>query len=44
LAPATREQGGKQSALARLLPQLTQNGNIVEDASEALNDFGDGEG
>jgi hypothetical protein len=30
--------------LARLLPQLTQNGNTVEDASEALRDIGDGEG
>jgi hypothetical protein len=30
--------------LARLLPQLTQNGNTVEDAREALRDLGDGEG
>jgi hypothetical protein len=44
-----RGEGGEQSALstlllARLLPQLTQNGNTVEDASEALRDTGDGEG
>jgi hypothetical protein len=44
-----RGKGGEQSALstlllARLLPQLTQNGNPVEDAREALRDLGDGEG
>jgi regulator of protease activity HflC (stomatin/prohibitin superfamily) len=44
-----RGEGGEQSALstlllARLLPQLTQNGNTVEDASEALRDIGNGGG
>ena len=44
-----RGEGGEQSALstlllARLLPQLTQNGNTVQNAREALSDFGDDEG
>ena len=44
-----RGEGGEQSALstlllARLLPQLTQNGNTVEHVSEALRNIGDGEG
>ena len=44
-----RGEGGEQSALstvllARLLPQLTQNGNTVQDASDALRNIGDGEG
>jgi hypothetical protein len=47
------EGGGEQSALstlilARLLPQLTQDGSTVQNASEALRetvrDLGDGEG
>ena len=44
-----RGEGGEQSALstlllARLLPQLTQNGNSVQDASETLRNIGNGEG
>ena len=44
-----RGEGGEQSALstlllARLLPQLTQNGNSVQDAGEALRNIGNGEG
>ena len=44
-----RGEGGEQSALstlllARLLPQLTQNGPAAQDASETLRDLGDGEG
>jgi regulator of protease activity HflC (stomatin/prohibitin superfamily) len=44
-----RGEGGEQSALstlilARLIPQLTADGSTVQDAREALQDLGDGEG